>query len=357
VNEAGRRRSRRFHGTYTEARAALEAFEAEGKAPGAGSVLQLAESWREWRRASGQFAPGTLENDGRAVRALARTALAQVDAADATGEDVRQALIWLRQHPVRGSGTLSGTTLNKLHRSFFQIFEYGAAGGAIASNPMARLQAPKVDTQERRALTPAQIFATLDALDALPMDGRTMAVRLILYLGLRRGEACGVLSSDLDLAAGVLHVRHAVKERTGAVGTPKSAAGVRDLPLPERLAGDLSQWLEIRAQTRRGDAATLCCNAYGATTRPQLLQRWWNKARAGLGCEGFTLHELRHSNLSMVARVMPSAFDLQKWAGWSSLEPARVYIHEDMDALRAGVAAAFGAPPGIGCTENAPEKQ
>lgn len=66
VNEAGSRRSRRFHDTYTEARAALEAFEAEGRAPGAGSVLQLAESWREWRQDSGQFAPGTLENTATA---------------------------------------------------------------------------------------------------------------------------------------------------------------------------------------------------------------------------------------------------------------------------------------------------
>ena len=53
-----------------------------------------------------------------------------------------------------------------------------------------------------------------------------------------------------------------------------------------------------------------------------------------------TLHQIRHSNLSMMARHM-SVFDLQRWAGWSSIEPARVYVHADAESLKRGSEDAF----------------
>lgn len=347
VNTGGRRRSRRFHGTYTEAVEAAAAFEAEAAADDAraasGLFMDYARLWHERRAASGEFAPGTLENDRRALRAFGRSPLAGLMLAEVTPEAARDALLWLKNNPARGSRPLSGTTANKLHRALYSIFEQAENDGRIESNPLAKQKAPKVDTKERTALPPEQLRAAYAALDGLPVDGYSMALRLIMALGLRRGEACGVLLSDLDIGAGLLWVRHAVKERDGSIGAPKSAAGARPLPLPPVLSESLLEWLRIRQSRGIGGAATLCCNKYGDTLRPQLLQRYWNEHRAELGCGGLTLHELRHSNLSMMARHMPSAFDLQRWAGWSSLEPARVYIHSDMDALRAGVAGAFSA--------------
>ena len=345
VNSDGRRRSRRFHGTYTDALAAASAFEAElagDAAKDATGFMEYGAIWQARREESGEFAPGTLENGRRALRAFRRTALADKALAEVTTEDCREALLWLRGHPVRGDKPLSGTTLNKLHRALYSILEEAEVDGRIMSNPMRRLKAPKIDTKEKRALPPDRLAQVAEEVRALPLDGRTVAVSLMLLLGLRRGEACGVLASDLDMAAGVLHVRHAVKERDGSVGAPKSAAGVRTLPLPPAACEVLSDWITERQRRGLADARTLCCNSYGRVMRPQLLQRWWCEVRESVGCEGLTLHELRHSNLSMMARFMPSAFDLQRWAGWSSLEPARVYIHSDLDALTAGVTAAFG---------------
>jgi integrase len=57
-----------------------------------------------------------------------------------------------------------------------------------------------------------------------------------------------------------------------------------------------------------------------------------------------TLHQLRHSNLSMMARHM-SPFDLQRYAGWSSIEPAKVYIHDDLEAVTKAVSKAWTAMP------------
>ena len=64
--------------------------------------------------------------------------------------------------------------------------------------------------------------------------------------------------------------------------------------------------------------------------------------RVEMGYPELTMHQLRHSNLSMMARHM-SPFDLQAYAGWSSIAPAQVYVHRDLDAVRHAVSSAWDA--------------
>ena len=338
------RRSRRFHGTYTQAQDALRAFvsELEGFVPNSETFGAYAGSWKLWREKSGDYAPGTLANDARNVAALRRTALDGMRMDAVAPSDCRDALLWLKHHPARATGTgqLSNTTMNKLHTCLHAIFECAYGDGRIASNPMASVKAPKPDTKEKDTMTPEELSAFLDALDCLHMDGRVMALYLMAMLGLRRSEACALL--DSDVSDGMCRVHLAVKERNGKVGEPKSDAGRRSLPVPPRLQAKVDAW-----RAEKPDGETLACNTQGGVLRPQLLQRWWSGdkshigARASLGCDGMTLHQLRHSNLSMMARHL-SPFDLQRYAGWSSIEPARVYIHEDMDSIGRGVSDAWG---------------
>ena len=341
------RKSRRFEGTYTQAQKALAAFvaELERHVPNPDTFGAYAESWRLWREKSGGLAPGTIQNDRREVTALRRTALDGMRM-DAIGPaDVRDALLWLKSHPARGGGELSNTTMNSIHICCKAIFQQEVDDGRLTGNPMARMKPPKPDTKERDALTPDELALLVMRLGELPLDGRTMALYLMALLGLRRGEACGLMVDDLD--GNIVHVRRAVKERDGAIAEPKSKAGVRSLPMPPLLRQKVDEWLALRARLGFADSPTLCCNTEGGVLRPQLLQRWWagdsvhSGVRDSIGCGGMTLHQLRHSNLSMMARHM-SPFDLQRYAGWSSIAPAKVYIHDDMDAVARAVEGAWG---------------
>jgi integrase len=65
-------------------------------------------------------------------------------------------------------------------------------------------------------------------------------VGVALLTGLRRGELFALRWKVLDLEAGQLMVQEAVYE--GAFGTPKTAAGVRVLPLSEGLVLLLGEW-------------------------------------------------------------------------------------------------------------------
>ena len=338
------RRSRRFAGTYTQAEAALEAFvkELEGFVPNSETFGAYAESWRSWRERSGDYAPGTIANDARNVAALRRTALDGMRMDSISPVDCRDALLWLKSHPARTTktGELSNTTMNKLHTCLHSIFECAHDDGSIAANPMGSVKPPKPDTKEKSAMSPEELSAFLDAVDSLPLDGRVVALYLMAMLGLRRSEACAL--GCADVSDGVCRVHLAVKERNGRIDEPKSPASVRTLPVPSRLQAKVDEWIAVKP-----DGETLACNTQGGVLRPQLLQRWWSGdsshvgVRESLGCPDMTLHQLRHSNLSMMARHI-SPFDLQRYAGWSSIEPARVYVHEDMDSIGRGVSDAWG---------------
>lgn len=339
------RRSRRFKGTYSDAQKALEAYASElaDQVECADSFAAYAENWRAWREASGRYAPGTCANDRRCVNALLRSPIAGMRMDEVDAESCRAALLWVRDNAERVD-RLSGTSLSKIHSCLRTIARQAYRDGRISRDPMEFVEPPKLDTKERGHLTPEQMGSLLDMLDAMPMDGRVMAVMLIIQLGLRRGEACALM--DSDVRNGVAHVHLAVKERDGTIGEPKSKAGVRYLPMPPRLESQVRSWRHVRDSKGYGTAPTLACNTQGGTLRPQLLQRWWtgdakhNGVSASLGCEGITLHQLRHSNISMMARYM-SPYDLQQYAGWSSIEPAKIYVHKDMAKVSAAVHEAW----------------
>lgn len=333
------RKSRRFAGTYTEAQEALRRLESdlEGFAPASGTFGAYAASWRLYRANSGNYAPNTIANDLRNENAVKRTYLWDMELAKITPADCRDAMQRMRDDPAGGS-RLSGTTMNKLHGYISQVFSQAVKDGTVSKNPMDALKPPKVDTKEKKALTRVEIHETLDMLAAREPDAHVMAVYLMLLLGLRRGEALALL--DSDVSGGFVHVHQAVKERDGSIAEPKSKAGVRTLPIPKPLAEPIERWRAERERRNLSDAPTLCCNAYGGVMRPQNMQKWWDAHSCEFGCAGYTMHELRHTNLTIVARHM-SPFDLQRYAGWSSIAPARIYIHDDLDSVSRAISEAW----------------
>lgn len=335
-------RTRVFEGKWTDAKKELEAFKLElaDEIPNPDTFAAYASSWLRWRTESGELAPGTIENNRREIAALNRSDLADARLDLITPEMCRDALVWIKNNPASGKEKLTNTTMNKLFITLSAIFSQAVDDEKLARNPMHNIKPPKPDTKEKIALSPAQLSMFVHDLDELPLDGRVMALYFMALLALRRAEACA-LSPD-DVCSKTIHVHLAIKERTGRIDKPKSGASERLLPMPKALSDRVDEWTEKRAVQGISDASTLCCNTRGGVLLPQNLQRWWtgdskhNGVRDKLGYSDINFHQLRHSNLSMMARYM-SPFDLQRYAGWSSIEPAKVYIHDDLSQLEQAV--------------------
>lgn len=79
---------------------------------------------------------------------------------------------------------------------------------------------------------------------------------------------------------------------------------------------------------------------YSERIKPSSLSRWWSTERDAYGLQDFSLHELRHTYLTLLAEEGVHPKVMQELAGhYSSQITMDVYTHVNMDAKREAVAA------------------
>lgn len=249
------------------------------------------------------------------MRAIARAPFAGMRMDEIGPADCRESLAWIKANPqrpnlVREEG-LSNTTMRGIYRFVRQTFGQAVDDELLARNPMAKVKDPRDDSPEVEALPWRELERILDLLDKQPMSGYVMALYLIVCDALRRAESVAVL--DAEVQASMFRVSQAVKEADGTVDDPKSEAGKRDMPVLPRLWGKVGEMRAWKRARGLADALPLACNYKGGVIRPQNLYRWWKRITVGTDFEDVGLHQIRHSNLSHVARRM-SAYDLMRYA-------------------------------------------
>ncbi len=333
-------RSKRFHGSYRQAKAALVHFQTGIELePVLGDTTfgQYAETWYGRRERGGELAAQTLARDRATIKRLAPV-FGAVRLRDLTRGKVHDGLLDVRDN---GKGKpLSGTTMNKTFTLMKQVLQSAVLDGLMTSNPMDGLRAPKKDTEEKRAASMDQVRRVLELLDQQPIDAHTVALRLMLFAGLRRGEVVGL--EWRDYRKGMLYVGRSVAELTGEIKAPKSAAGIRAVPVMPPLEKALGEWMKVQGAQlgflgiRLTQGTPIITNGKGNRMPAQNMWRWWqrHKEEYGLDC---TLHELRHTYLTMLGNSGASVQALKSIAGWSSLKMAEIYVHDDEEANRAAV--------------------
>jgi integrase len=130
-------------------------------------------------------------------------------------------------------------------------------------------------------------------------DGRARALLMTAaFTGLRASELRGLRWADIDLKAGLLHVRQRA-DRFNEIGRPKSAAGERTVPLGPAVINTLRQW---RLQCPKGEGDLVFPTGLGTIEcHSNILQRIFEPVQIAAGVvtkEGrakYTgLHSLRH---------------------------------------------------------------
>jgi integrase len=119
-------------------------------------------------------------------------------------------------------------TTDHIHDVLSAVLRTAVKWGHLQENPARGVDLPAlINVRPKWALTIPQATALLEE---LPPLARTM-VGLALMSGLRRGELFALRWRDFDEPGQSLTVREAVYD--GTFSTPKTAAGVRQIPLSE----------------------------------------------------------------------------------------------------------------------------
>jgi integrase len=114
--------------------------------------------------------------------------------------------------------------------------------GVVTNNPTRGLVLPTVRSRRETFATPAQAEAMLDVLD-LPERALWATA---LYAGLRRGELAGLRWEDVDLSAGLIHVRRSWDPMAGEI-EPKTRNSRRKVAIPAALRDHLAEQRALAA--------------------------------------------------------------------------------------------------------------
>ena len=222
------------------------------------------------------------------------------------------------------------------------IFNAAVDNNLIAKSPVPlRLRSGGIATKEKAALTVEQSRQLLNAV----FGTRAYLFCLIaLQTGLRRGEICGLMWSDIDFDAQIIHVQHNAiftNAQTVVSSDLKTAAARRDIPIPPTL-------LALLTSEKNGSESPFVLHMdNGGALSQTSFSNLWNMVRRrtvdnpnDLGTPArnskmvrsldfhVTPHQLRHT---YITRLFESGLDIkeiQYLAGHTTIDMTlRVYTH------------------------------
>lgn len=197
----------------------------------------------------------------------------------------------------------------------------------------------KAQPKEKRILTPEEKAAVLK----LELPARERCFLYLVYgCGLRREEALALTPFDLDFRKGVVRVSKALVLLDGGktdLKAPKSANGVREVPLPASIRGAVEQY------------AVACSGGLFPNMNKTKYRTMWKHIQAAFeaACPGspggLTAHIFRHNYCTELCYQIPtvSLKNVARLLGDTEAMVMRVYSHIDLDRepTQAVVSAVF----------------
>ena len=189
------------------------------------------------------------------------------------------------------------------------IYKRAVARSELAVNPTIGLEMPAVRGGRDRIASPDE---GRKLLDALPKGDRPLWATA-MYAGLRRGELMALRVEDIDLAAGVIHVRRGWDEKVGEIKT-KSGKD-RRVPIAAALRVHLAEHL-LRLGRREGLVFGMTASRpFTGTPVTERAGKAWRAAKL----TRITLHECRHTFASLMIAAGVNAKALSVYMGHANI--------------------------------------
>ena len=157
-----------------------------------------------------------------------------------------------------------------------QILSSAEENDVIVKVPIRRIKTSvRGDKSFSRTITDKERSLTLQTAENYPSEG--LFFLIMLFCGLRPGEVARLKMSDYDADEQILHVRRA-RKADGSVGSPKSASGSRDIPVPTYLAERLDK-------LKKNRNALICTSQEGHPLTKTSQKRLWHRFRRHMDIE------------------------------------------------------------------------
>jgi len=213
-----------------------------------------------------------------------------------------------------------------------QIFEVARKSKYITINPSLDAESPKYKKPNKRALTNEEVALIIHS--QMPLKEKAFLM-LLLFTGLRRGEALAITRNDIDMRDNLINVRKNLyfEYNQPVIGTPKTESGIRVIPILNELKPMLAEYLLSL------EGEVLFPSAQGSFMSESAFKRFWEKVSRSLKTVGVTAtditpHIFRHTFTSNLVKTGVAIKDAQYVLGHKSANVTlNWYAHFDPQAV------------------------
>ena len=199
-------------------------------------------------------------------------------------------------------------------------------------NPIVNVVLPKSQKKEMHLFSEEQ-QKTLCRYLMKNQDSTSLCILLSLYTGLRIGEVCALLWSDIDFDKSILTVSRTVQriqsKKDGhatrlMVGTPKSKTSQRSIPIPSFLMYMLKQM--------KTSPDSYVLSGTDRITEPRTMQYRFKAILKRAGLPYLNYHSLRHMFATNCVKIGFDIKTLSELLGHTAVETTlKRYVHSSME--------------------------
>jgi integrase len=276
------------------------------------TIAAAAKLWLDWCRLEG-LEPSTLKQYAEHVNLhivplIGKTKLSKL--ARSNVESFRDRLVETR----------SRALARKVMISLKSLLSDAQRRGLVAQNTATGAKVKMDGRHEEKVTIPAkpEIRALLAKANEWPVHevGRALVVTA-LFSGIRASEMRGLVWDRVDFDRRVIEVRQRADYR-GKMGSPKSKAGNRDVPLTPMVVNTLRQW---RLACPKTEAGLVFPTRNGGVIRHSGIHRIWHGLLEAAGLpQRYRFHDLRHTAASLLIEQGWQPKKIQEVMGHSSIQ-------------------------------------
>lgn len=245
---------------------------------------------------------------------------------------------------------MSASHAKKVRMVLQEMFKRARQSRLIVYDPAELLELPDVKQGIRRSITEEERTAIL-AVAKYHRAG--LWILTLLYTGMRPGETAALTWADVDFDNNEIHVHAAKESGSTAIKGPKTAAGVRDIPIHSELLP------RLKAAKGKPFSPVFPTGA-GNRQNENSLRRLWtgflreldiymgakterNKIVESVVAKDLTPYCLRHTFCTDLQRAGVSLNVAKELMGHSDIQTtANIYTHKNQSVLHAGIALLDG---------------
>lgn len=217
------------------------------------------------------------------------------------------------------------------------IFETAIDNHFCTANPCRKIKAKKDVVKEPEVFTANEIKSILSVADSVP-DG--YIIELLLYTGMRLGEAAALQWDDIDTKEEIINIRRSVAKKEGGGFQVKATKSGK-----ERQIGVTDKLHDLISRIPRNGNYVLSRSKYDEPNTYSLGDRYKSALKAinsALPPEDrvklLSAHKCRHTYATYLLKGGANLRQVQQLLGHSTITVTEIYTHIDTEEVKKSVA-------------------